>query len=88
MARIVWTREALVNVELIRAYIHEFNPQAAARMARRLIDAADSLREFPDRGRPVGEGRRELVIVPPYVIRYRVDGDAIYILRVRHAAQG
>lgn len=87
MARVVWTREALTNVELIRVYIHEFDPAAAGRMARRLIEAGDSLARFPNRGRSTGDGRRELVTIPPYIIRYRVIDDAVFVLRVRHGAR-
>lgn len=87
MAEIVWTREALRNVEAIRAYIAQFDPRAAQRMARRLLDAGDSLRDFPHRGRPAPEARRELPSVPPYVIRYAVREDVVYILRVRHGAR-
>jgi toxin ParE1/3/4 len=87
MARIVWTREALASLELIRSYIHQFDPQAAQRMARRLIEAGDSLRTFPDRGRPVSGGRRELVTIPPYIIRYKFDGERVFIVGVRHSAQ-
>jgi toxin ParE1/3/4 len=65
MARIVWTREALANLELTRAYIHQFDPGAAQRMALRLIEAGDGLRDFPERGRPIANGRRELPTVPP-----------------------
>ena len=46
-----------------------------------------SLIDFPDRGRPVGNGRRELTIVRPYLIRYVVVGGAVRILSVRHAAR-
>ena len=87
MARIVWTREALTNLELIRSYIHQFDPQAARRMARRLIEASDSLQIYPDRGRPADGGRRELVTIPPYIIRYLVDGDRVFIVGIRHSAQ-
>lgn len=87
MARIVWTREALANLELIRSYIHQFDPQAARRMARRLIEAGDSLQTYPHRGRPVSGGRRELVTIQPYVIRYLVDGDRVFIVGIRHSAQ-
>jgi len=87
MARVVWTREALANLELIRAYIQQFNPGAAQRMARRLIEAGDSLRTFPERGRPVANGRRELPTVPPYIIRYRVEGEDVLILRIRHGRE-
>jgi len=56
MARIVWTREALENVRLIRAYIDQFDPGAAQRMARRLVEAGNSLAVAPNRGRPVAGG--------------------------------
>ena len=60
---------------------------AASRMGQMLIDAANSLERFPNRGRPISRGRRELLSVWPYVIRYRVDDDTVIILRVRHGAQ-
>ena len=87
MARVVWTREAIANLELIRSYIHQFDPQAAQRMARRLIEAGDGLREFPDRGRLASNGRRELVTIPPYIVRYRIDDGTVFIVGIRHAAQ-
>jgi plasmid stabilization system protein ParE len=30
---------------------------------------------------------RELVTIRPYVIRYALDADTVFILRIRHAAQ-
>ena len=87
MAEVVWTREAVTNVELIRAYIQQFDPGASRRVAERLIAAVDSLAQFPDRGRPVSDGRRELVTISPYLIRYRVSGDTVIVLRVRHGAR-
>jgi addiction module RelE/StbE family toxin len=87
MARVVWTREALENVRLIRAYIDQFDPGAAQRMARRLVEAGNSLAVAPHRGRPVVGDRRELVTIPPYVIRYRVDGETVIVGRIRHSAQ-
>ena len=87
MVRVVWTRDALVNLRLIRHDIEQFDPQAAERIAQRLIEAGDRLSMFPERGRPASGGTRELVIVRPYVLRYRVDGGTVYILRVRHSAR-
>ena len=87
MRRIVWTEEAVGNLEAIVTYITAFNPAAAGRLAERLIAVADSLAEFSDRGRDAGEGRREMAVVWPYVLRYRVDGDTVVILRIRHGAR-
>jgi toxin ParE1/3/4 len=86
--RIVWSRAAREDVRRIRDYIRQFNPPAANRVAAVLIEAADSLAELPERGRQIRAGRRELVAVWPYVIRYRVDDFAVMIVRVRHGRQG
>jgi toxin ParE1/3/4 len=85
--RVKWTVAALSDLERVRIYIGHFNPTAARRMAERLVAAADSLADFPERGRPIGSGRRELIIVHPYVIRYRVLGDQVLVLRIRHGRQ-
>jgi len=69
MVQIVWTRRALAQLRWIRAYVAQFDPDAAERLAARLIDAGNSLHEFPDRGRQATAGRRELATVPPHVIR-------------------
>jgi len=85
--RVSWTLAALSDLARVRTYIGHFNPTAARRFAERLVAAADSLMDFPERGRPIGSSRRELVIVHPYVIRYRIAGDQMLILRVRHGRQ-
>jgi toxin ParE1/3/4 len=72
----------------IRDYIREQNPNAARRVARRLLDACRSLNAFPNRGRPgLIKGTRENVAVWPYVIVYRVMPAEVEILRVWHGAQ-
>jgi len=87
LRRIVWTDEAVSNLQSIESYISAFNPASARRLANRLVQTADSPAEFADRGREAGAGRREIVSVWPYIIRYRVEADAVLILRVRHGAQ-
>lgn len=87
MRKIVWTEEAISHLEAIVAYISAFNPLAAARLGERLIEVADSLAEYSERGRDAGDGRREMTTVWPYILRYRVEGDAVIILRIRHGAR-
>ncbi len=87
MRRIVWSRAAREDVRRIRDYIRQFNPLAANRVAASLIEAADSLAELPERGRQIRTGRRELVAVWPYVIRYRINDLTVMIVRVRHGRQ-
>lgn len=87
VAQVVWTRRALRNLEIIRAYISQFNPLAAQRMALRLLSAGQALEMQPDRGRRLSKGRRELTTIPPYLIRYRVDGELVAVLEIRHGAR-
>jgi plasmid stabilization system protein ParE len=85
--RIVWTDEAVAHLEAIVEYAEAFNPAAARRLGERLIETADSLAEFPERGRTAGLGRREITTVWPYILRYRVEEGRIVILRIRHGAR-
>jgi addiction module RelE/StbE family toxin len=85
--QVTFAPSAIADLASIRTYIGKFNPAAAGRMASRLIEAGQSLHEIPERGRSIGRGRRELAIIPPYVIRYRIKGDVVEIIRVRHGRQ-
>jgi plasmid stabilization system protein ParE len=87
LRRIVWTDEAVGNLEAIAAYISSFNPAAAGRLAERLIAVADSLALYSERGRDIGNGGREMTVVWPYILRYRMDGDRVVVLRTRHGSQ-
>ena len=87
MAEVIWIELAITGLDRIAHYIRQFDRQAAENCERRLRQAGDSLREFPHRGRPAPQGRRELLSVWPYIIRYRVVGDTVFILDVRHMRQ-
>lgn len=62
-------------------------PIAAQRMAARLIQAGEALADFPERGRPARRGLRELAVIYPYLIRYRIMGERVQIVRIKHGAQ-
>ena len=85
MAKVVWLKRAADQLDQIAAYIELFDVEAASRMAAKLIALSESLADFPARGRPVGDGRREMTTVRPYVMRYRVIADTVFIISVRHA---
>jgi toxin ParE1/3/4 len=87
LPNIVWTEDAVEHLEAIVTYVSVYDPAAAQRLAQRLIELADSLAEFPQRGRDAGDGRREMTVVWPYILRYRVQGDTVFILRIRHGAR-
>ncbi len=86
---VVWSPQAIDDVRRINNFIAAENPVAAARIARELLIAGDSLALFPRRGRPSRlTGRRELVAVYPYVIVYRIlENETVDILRIWHGAQ-
>lgn len=87
VAEVIWTDRALADIEDLVGWISNDKPMAAVRMAERLQTSGDSLAHFPSRGRPISAGRRELTHVRPYLIRYRVEGDVVTILEVRHGAR-
>lgn len=89
MRLVVWTDQALSDLEDISLYIADFNPAAAARFFIRLKAAAESLAHFADRGRPAihGHGTRELTLVKPYLIRYAILPDRVEVVTIRHSAR-
>jgi len=71
-----------------QSYLTPLNPDAAGKLVAKLVAAGNRLVHFPTRGRPVrNSGAREITIVRPYIIRYRIDGETIVILRIRHTAR-
>lgn len=85
---VVWTDPALDNLETIRHHLKQFNPYAAAEVAAEITATGNGLVNFPHRGRPIpGTNMREAMTSYPYIIRYRINGDEVVILRIRHGAQ-
>lgn len=84
-----YTRQALQDVEEVRAYIALERPTAAARTVERIQVAIAGLREFPDRGRKGRvEGTRELAVPgTPFVVAYRVAARYVDVLAVLHGAR-
>jgi addiction module RelE/StbE family toxin len=85
---VIWSPAALREIDHIYRYLAQFNPRAAENMVREILAAGDSLERFPYRGRAVlGTRLREVTLPYPYIIRYRIAGDHVRILRVRHGAR-
>jgi len=77
--RVRWLRTALANLDAEAEYIAEDNPVAARRVVQKILRAVDLLKKNPAMGR-AGRvaGTRELVVAEtPYIIPYRVRGDAV-----------
>jgi toxin ParE1/3/4 len=87
--RVKWLRTALANLEAEAGYIAEDNPAAATRVVQGIFRAVNLLKKNPAMGR-AGRvvGTRELVVAgTPYIVPYRIRGDAVEVLRVFHSAR-
>ncbi len=82
-----WSQDAPNQLASIWEYIAEENPEAARLTVERILEAIDQLAVFPQSGRRGRVlGTREL-IVPPYVIVYRAQPDAVTIEAVLHGSR-
>ncbi len=87
--RIIWRRAALNDLESVREFIAQDNPQAAARVHAAIRAAVDPLADYPNLGRAGRvDSTRELIVVDlPYIIVYRVAEDTVRILAVIHTSR-
>ena len=87
--RLRWSADAVNDLERIKQYIREDNPEAAYHVVRTIYKGCTALKKFPNRGRVGREPQsRELVFTTlPYIVVYRVKGDFIEISRIWHGAQ-
>jgi len=87
---VIISRAALHDLEQIRAYIARDNPPAAQAFGLKLLDEAQSLSAFPERGGGVAErpGAR-FVMVHPYLVVYRIaeESHTVRVLRFWHGAR-
>jgi len=86
---IVWSPLARARLQEIRAYIALDKPDAAERMATRIVAIVEALRNHPHLGRAGAEpGVRELVVGgTPYIVLYQFRGRRITITAIWHGAQ-
>ncbi len=87
-----WLPAAFQDIERLYKFLVEKNPKAAAQAMEIILDGAEGLEDMPEIGRPMndGTGRRECYLpfgTGAYVLRYRLDGEAIVIIRVWHSRE-
>jgi toxin ParE1/3/4 len=87
--RLEWLPVAVRNLDDQLDWIAARNPAAAIRMGNAVERAVARLVRHPHTGRPGRlEGTRELVANgTPFVIAYRIEGNAVVVLRLMHGAQ-
>jgi toxin ParE1/3/4 len=90
MARLIWSPQALANLEEILNYLAQESPRAATSLGSQILDAVEHLQTFPRSGRVVpdqpDQALREL-IVSSYRIFYHVGDDTVELLAIRHGAR-
>jgi addiction module RelE/StbE family toxin len=87
---ILWSPQALRDLEAIRDYIAVDSPRYAALMVERIAQAVERLRDFPQSGRIVPERNHAAlreVIVRPYRIVYRLRPGTAEIATVFRASR-
>jgi toxin ParE1/3/4 len=86
---IVGSALARTRLQEIHAYVEQDKPEAAERLAIRIVAMVEALRNHPHLGRLGAEsGIRELVIGgTPYIVLYRVQGERVVISTIWHGAQ-
>jgi plasmid stabilization system protein ParE len=92
--RIRITPRALRDLEKIFDDIRSDSPQNASTMIARILDAIDDLEFMPSQFRAAGRSRKygnvmHSRVVRPYIVYYRIDedGQAVFIVEVRHGAR-
>jgi plasmid stabilization system protein ParE len=90
MARIVWSRQAVEDLEAIIEYISRDSASVARRFARKIVARAEQLKRLPLSGGFVLEdfGRKyREVLHGSYRIIFRSDSKTVYIVAIRHSAR-
>ncbi len=89
MIELVYSGQALLDLERLSDFLMETDPQAAQNTAVLIFDALEILAQHPEIGRKVRFGQRELVISrgrTGYLALYRFlpHLDRILVLALRH----
>jgi toxin ParE1/3/4 len=86
---IVWSHLARARLEEIRTYVAKDKPDAAGRLATRIVAIVEALKSHPNLGRVGAEpGIRELVLGgTPYIVVYSVKRTRVTIITIWHGAQ-
>lgn len=90
MPQVIFAPTAIQDLERLREFLRPKNPMAAERAAKAIIEGIKTLGQLPRIGRPIDdlpEEFRDWLIDfgdSGYVARYRVEGEAVVILAIRH----
>ena len=93
-AKIIWAPSALADLKSIVRYVSRENPEAARRLGQQLIERAESLATFPEKGRIIAKFQSPDIretILGSYRIAYRLRRSnveqMVEIARIWHGAR-
>ena len=93
MPSLKWTPQALADVQRLHQFLQDKNPDAAIRAVRAIRGGVRILASQPRIGHPADDMDPEFRewLIPfgqgGYLVLYRVDGDAVILLAVRHGGE-
>lgn len=89
--KVVWTREALADLaDIATYYADNASPAIAEAVGRKFIDVIERLRGAPLSAPRVARRSQVRVVAVvryPFRIFYRVSGDVIHIVHIRHTSR-
>lgn len=89
MRHLFYSPSAAADLREIRLFVAMDRPETADRLILKIDQHLQRLRFAPESGRErpdLGAGIR-MIVVARYVVLYRIDGDAVRIVRVAHGAR-
>lgn len=88
MLPLIWSENALDQLEELTTYIAQFNEPAAFAMRQRIEQSVLPACTYPEMFRAGRiSGTREVVAHPNYIVVYTIRDRTIFVLSVLHARQ-
>ncbi|UTY58359.1 type II toxin-antitoxin system RelE/ParE family toxin [Massilia sp. erpn] len=92
MSGLIWLESAKVDIGNIFDFLAQRNPTLATSRVKSINSALEILKQAPQLGRPVKNGKRELIVGPRHatyiaVYFYEKRTDTVFILEIRSQRQ-
>jgi len=87
--KVRYTPRARDDLRAVLSHIEQRSPQGARNVARSLRKTIELIGQFPQSGRLAGEQGTRVMPVGryPYLVYWSIEGDAAWIVHIRHAAR-
>jgi plasmid stabilization system protein ParE len=85
--RVVWTEGAVQDLDASISFIAEDSPKDARRLLQRVLEAAESLSELGERGRPIpeyGTPDTHELLSHPFRLLYQLGESEVRVLALLH----